>query len=100
MERHRDEIKRLLRNKIRPPEIIQYLKAEGYDSSLSTFKRDMKAIRAESQKWLNDLTKGEFVYTYQLAIESLEERQWKFLQPTTIKEESEMRGVGFEPTNS
>ena len=66
----RSEIRRMLRCKKRPAEIMSQLMI-----SRSTLWRDLKALRIEDQKWLNEMAEGEFISSYRLAIESLGEIQ-------------------------
>jgi hypothetical protein len=74
VRQRREEVRRLLRNKVRPPEIMSYLAI-----SRTTLWRDINALRKEDGEWLEELARDEFVHAYRITIESLEETQRKLI---------------------
>lgn len=65
----RGEIRRLLRLKLRYDEIMQKLNLPR-----STFFRHLEVIREEDRKWLIDLARNDFLSSYRMALDFIEDQ--------------------------
>lgn len=74
IQKRRLEIRRLLSNEARPEEVLTILRQRGFQTSLASYYRDVKALQAQDHQWIQDQAKGQFVTDYRKAIEALREQ--------------------------
>lgn len=65
----RGEIRRLLRMKFRYDEVMEQLQLPR-----STFFRHLAAIRAEDREWLEEMARNDFLSSYRMSIELMEDQ--------------------------
>jgi hypothetical protein len=79
----RNEIRALLRKKLRYDEIMEQLNLPK-----STFFRHLAAIRLEDREWLEELARNDFLSSYRMGIELFEDQ---------IKELARVREQAVKP---
>jgi hypothetical protein len=87
----RNEIRRLLRLKLRPYEIM-----ERMNMPRSTYYKHYHQIQKEDRKWLKELAKDEFVHAYKLSLEVMDDMERNLMVLAEETKDDELKAHCYE----